>query len=191
MVTGIEMFRSKANRTNKESGIFKYLKNLLLKVKSILTGVIATRASTWAGQFWTLIKLAPLCWPGSFCLTHKEHTDRHRTVYFEWKKNILRPSQGAKHRVAQTVPIQYKCWWRTLTSFLCHPRGNKPCASGNHMDETYFWATSTYLSKFLTSAWYHLPRAMSLETRSSRSLQRSIAVPILVLHLKVTEENSP
>lgn len=46
MVTGIEMFRSKANRTNKESGIFKYLKNLLLKVKSILTGVIATRAST-------------------------------------------------------------------------------------------------------------------------------------------------
>lgn len=89
MVTGIEMFRSKANRTNKESGIFKYLKNLLLKVKSILTGVIATRASTWAGQFWTLIKLAPLCWPGSFCLTHKEHTDRHRTVYFEWKKKTF------------------------------------------------------------------------------------------------------
>lgn len=55
----------------------------------------------------------------------KAHTHTDTELCIRSKKNILRPSQGAKHRVAQTVPIQYKCWWRPLSSFLYHPRGNK------------------------------------------------------------------
>lgn len=130
-----------------------------------------------------------LTWLAWSDLRRYTHRQTNQEV-FSIKKNFLRPLKGARH-VAQTVPIQYKCWCRPLMSFLCHPCGNKTRASGYHKDETYFWATSTYLSKFLTAAWRHSPRAMSLKMRSSRSLHRSLVVPILILHLKVTAEQSP